>query len=61
MKGKVCFFLVSSSEYVHETRSGYKKEPSGIWKTVKRWFSLYEIKEAASRGGCLSGIYSEIC
>ena len=50
MKGKVCFFLVSSSEYVHETRSGYKKEPSGIWKTVKRWFSLYEIKEAASRG-----------
>jgi len=23
----------------------------GIWKTLKRWFSFYEIKEAASQGG----------
>jgi len=50
----------SSTECVHETRSGYEEESSGIWKTVKGWFSLYEVKEAGSQGGYLSGIYSEV-
>ncbi len=27
---------------------------------MKRWVLLYEMKEAASRGGYLSGIYNEI-
>ena len=40
-----------------ETRSGYKQERRGIWKTVKGWLSLYEIREAASKGEYSSGIY----
>ncbi len=47
----------SFEKSLYETRTGYEKERCGIWKTVKGWFSLYEIKEAASPGGCLSGIY----
>jgi len=39
-----------------ETRSGYKQERRGIWKTVKGWLSLYEIGEAASKGEYSSGI-----
>ena len=52
-EGKGVFVLLFPSEYVHETRSGYEKESRGIWK---RLFSLYEMKEAGSQGGCLSGI-----
>ena len=55
MKRKVCVVL-PCSEYVHEARVGYK-DSRGIWKIVKGWFSLYEIKEAASQGGySMSGI-----
>jgi len=39
--------------------SGYEKD-SGIWKAVRGWFSLYEVMEAASQGGHLSGISNEI-
>ena len=49
--------VLPCSEYVHEARLGYKKDSRGIWKTVKGWLSLYEIKEAASQGGySMSGI-----
>lgn len=50
-KGMPC---ASSRGYVHETGSGYEKESFGIWKTVKKWFSLCEIKEPASRGGYMN-------
>jgi hypothetical protein len=56
MKGKVsCGPFFEKSLY--ERRTGYEKKRCGIWETVKGWFSLYEIKEAASPGGYLSGIY----
>ena len=50
-EGKGVFVLPLPSEYLHETRTGYEKESCGIWKTVRRWFSLYEMKEAGSQGG----------
>ena len=53
-------FVLPLSEYVHETRTGSKEESCGIWKSVKEWFSLSEMKEAASQGGYSSGIYREI-
>jgi len=38
----------------HERGSDYEKKRCGIWETVEGWFSLYQIKEAASRGGLRS-------
>src|SRR6266540_2366864 len=55
MTRKVCCGPLSRNS--SETSSGYKKDKCGIWKTVKGWFSMYEIKEAASQGGYLNGIY----
>ena len=48
-KGRVCP-LTSSNERVYETKSGFEQEKCGIWKTLKGFFSLYEIKEAGSQG-----------
>src|SRR6266542_1103158 len=56
MTRKVCCESLFK-KYLCETRTGYKQKKCGIWKTVKGWVSLYEIKEAESQGGCLSGIY----
>src|SRR6266540_5732104 len=55
MTRKVCCGPLSRNS--SETSSGYKKDKCGIWKTVKGWFSMNEIKEAASKGGYLNGIY----
>ena len=49
-KEKGVSFYLTSRGYVHETRSGYKEESHGVWKGIKRWFSLYERKEAPSQG-----------
>ena len=43
--------LASSNEHACDTKSGYKQEKCNVWKTLKRWFSFYEIKEPASQGG----------
>jgi len=50
IKGKVCS-LTSSSGCACGTKSGYQQEKSGIWRTLKGWFSFYEINRAASQGG----------
>jgi len=49
IKGKVCP-LISFNECACETKAGYEPAKYGIWKTVKGWFSLYELQKAASQG-----------
>ena len=51
--GKVCCGALPEKSSVKQ-RAGYAQEKRGILRTVRRWFSLYEIREPASRGGYLS-------
>jgi len=56
MRGKVsCRPYFKKTLY--ERRTGYETKRCGIWETIKGWFSLHEIKAAASPGGYLGGIY----
>ena len=47
-KGVLC---TSFNERIFESSSGYEKERSGIWMTLKEMLSLYELPKNKSHGG----------
>ena len=51
----------SFDKILYEMRTGYETKRCGIWETVKRWVSLYEIKEATSPGGYLPDDFMLSC
>jgi len=52
MKGKVCLSYLPVNKSRNEVRL-----QEGIWKIVNGLCSLYEMPEAGSQGGYLSGVY----
>jgi len=65
ISGKVCRLFPRNASLnqrtVNEMKTDNGETPKirRIWKTVKGWFSMYEIKEPALHGGYLSRIYGQ--